>query len=111
MLLENKNVLITGAGSGIGRIIAKKLAIEGANIIATDIDLEAAEETQKMITKTGRKAKSYEMNVTDEEQIKEVLQKSIREFNKIDILVNNAGISSMNKVVDLTEEEWDQNMD
>ena len=111
MLLENKNVLITGSGSGIGQVIAKELAKEGASIIATDINLKAAEETQNMIIDMGGKATSYEMDVTNEEQIKEVLQKSIKEFNKIDILVNNAGVSSMNKVVDLTEEEWDKNMD
>jgi len=110
MTVEDKNVLITGAGKGIGKSIALELAREGSSIIVTGHKLENARDTVGEIREFGGDAYPYEMDVTDSDRIQAVVDQATDEVDRIDVLVNNAGVSSMNRVLDMTEEEWDHNM-
>ncbi|MDQ7030994.1 MAG: glucose 1-dehydrogenase [Ardenticatenia bacterium] len=111
MLLEERLAAVTGAGAGIGRAIARALAAEGAHVAVTDINEEAARETVRLIEEAGGIARAWRMDVTQRSDIVQVVG-AIREWGggRIDIWVNNAGVSTMNRFVDLTEEDWDFNM-
>ena len=111
MTLTGKIALVTGAGKGIGRAISQALAKEGATVIVSDIDKEIAEETSESIEKKGKSSLPLWMDVTSSNSIEKAIHEIIKRYGKIDILVNNAGVSTMTKVVDMTEEEWDFNMD
>lgn len=110
MIVKNKCVLVTGAGKGIGRAIARELAREGARVIVTGHKINNARETRDEIREQGGDALAYEMDVTRSNQIETVVDEAIDEVGRIDALINNAGVSTMNRVLDLSEEEWDHNM-
>ncbi len=111
MYLDGKNTLVTGAGKGIGRAIAMRLAEEGSRIIVTGHKLENAKSTRDEIRDRGGEALAYEMDVTRSDRIGEVVDEAAQKVGRIDVLVNNAGVSTMNRVLELSEEEWDHNMD
>lgn len=111
MYLENKNTLVTGAGKGIGRAISLRLAEEGSRMIVTGHQLKNAQRTRDEIRDRGGEALAYEMDVTESKQIQDVVNDAVAEVGRIDVLVNNAGVSTMNHVLELSEEEWDHNMD
>jgi meso-butanediol dehydrogenase/(S,S)-butanediol dehydrogenase/diacetyl reductase len=107
-LLAGKTVLVTGAASGIGRAIAKRLAKAGAWVAVTDKEGGAADRLAKEI---GSDAISAALDVTDAAATAQAFDQAITAFGKVDIVCANAGISTMNPTVDLTEAEWDSNMD
>jgi len=112
MRLSNKTALVTGAGSGIGRAIALMLAKEGANVALTGYsNVDLARKTAKEIKEMNGKAIALKVDVRSYEQISKAVEKTFKKFGRIDVLVNNAGVSSMAPVVDMTEEDWDYNMD
>lgn len=112
LAIGGKVAIVTGAGSGIGRSIAQRLARMGASVAVTDMNTAAAEETKELLdTGNGQKHKVYRLNVIDKEQMKAVFEEIHQDFGKIDILINNAGVSSMGHYEDLTEKEWDDNID
>jgi NAD(P)-dependent dehydrogenase (short-subunit alcohol dehydrogenase family) len=102
---------VTGAGAGIGRGIALRLSADGTTVIVTDKDLSWAENTRDEIEKRGGKATALRLDVTDSKDVNEVVEAVWTRFGQIDILVNNAGVSSMGRLVDLTESDWDRIMD
>lgn len=89
--LKDKVAIITGAGDGIGRGAALKLAQAGANIVCSDLDLEKAQETAKMVEDIGAKALAIKCNVTIEEEMKNLVDETVKKFGTVNILVNNAG--------------------
>jgi NAD(P)-dependent dehydrogenase (short-subunit alcohol dehydrogenase family) len=107
-LLDGKSALVTGAASGIGRAIVKALAGAGAWVAVTDKNGAAAAELAKEI---GKDAISAELDVTDAAATAKVFEQAEAAFGRIDVVCANAGISTMNATVDLTEAEWDSNMD
>ncbi|HEY8017596.1 MAG TPA: SDR family NAD(P)-dependent oxidoreductase, partial [Dongiaceae bacterium] len=107
-LLAGKRALVTGGASGIGRAIVKALSGAGARIAVTDKNGEAAAALAKEI---GSRAISAALDVTSASETAAVFDRVYKEFGGLDILAANAGISTMNPVVDLTEAEWDANMD
>jgi meso-butanediol dehydrogenase/(S,S)-butanediol dehydrogenase/diacetyl reductase len=111
MRLKDKVVLVTGGGSGIGKAIAIRLAQEGANMIIADIDQEASEEVAKEITNIGRECLSIKTDVADEKNVKNMLDKALDKYGRIDIAISNAGVSRMAKFIDITEEDFDFNID
>lgn len=111
MRFQEKVVTITGAGMGIGRAIALAFAREGGKIVIGDYNTGAAEETAKMVRDLGREAEVLKMDVRVKKDCESLVNLAVNKFGRLDIAVNNAGVSTMNWVKDLTEEEWDYNMD
>jgi NAD(P)-dependent dehydrogenase (short-subunit alcohol dehydrogenase family) len=107
-LLAGKSALVTGAASGIGRAIVKALAGAGAWVAVTDKNGTAAAALAKEI---GKDAIAAALDVTDAAATATVFEQAETAFGRIDIVCANAGISTMNATVDLTEAEWDANMD
>ena len=107
MRLEGKVAIITGAGSGIGRATSIKFAKEGAKVVAVDVNLGGINETVSEIEKIGGVARAYKMDVTNREEIEDVVKKTVEEFGKLDVLVNNAGITKDSTLKKMTEDQWD----
>ena len=106
-LLDGRSALVTGAASGIGKAIAKALAGAGAWVAVSDKDGAAAAALAQEI---GSDAIAAELDVTDATATAKVFEQAETAFGRIDIVCANAGISTMNATVDLTEAEWDSNM-
>lgn len=109
--LNDKVAIVTGGSLGIGKAACKMLAKEGAVVAITDIKKEEGEKLAEEIKNEGGKAIYRNLDVSNENQVKEVFAEIKNEFGKIDVLVNNAGISGVNKPThEITEEEWDKLM-
>jgi len=108
---QNKICVVTGAGSGIGKAIAVALAQAGYWIGVTDVNLESAKNVAQEIQANHSEAVAFKLDVTQPEECQSVLDSVIGKWGRIDVWVNNAGVSSMNRFVDLTEKDWDFNMD
>ncbi len=107
--LLGKNVLITGAGSGIGRAIAVLFAKHGANIAINDINADAANKVADEIKDLGQKAVVFIADVSDQPQVKEMTKEIFANFEQIDILVNNAGIgATFTSIIHMKVENWDR---
>jgi 3-oxoacyl-[acyl-carrier protein] reductase len=107
-LLEGKTALITGASRGIGKAIAHRFALEGANIAITNIVDD--EEFQTAVTELGHlgvKVKGYVSNAANFSDSQKVINEIVSDFGRIDILVNNAGITRDTLLMRMTEEQWD----
>ena len=112
MKLENKVALVTGAGVGIGKATALELAKEGADIAVNYLTSEkGAIEVVNEITKSGRNAFAIRADVTDEDQVRDMVQETVDRLGSLDILVNNAGIIERTPLEDLKIQEWDRVMD
>ncbi|MDD5644364.1 MAG: 3-oxoacyl-[acyl-carrier-protein] reductase [bacterium] len=107
MLLKNKTAIVTGAGQGIGKTIALKLAGEGADIALCDIDEESLRKTASEIECLGRKAYAYKCNVADIASVDKTVNKILDNAGKVDILINNAGLTRDALMMRLKEEDWD----
>jgi len=107
-MLKGKTAVITGAGTGIGKSIALKMAEQGANIAIIYIgDKTPAEDVKNQAEKFKIKAEIYECDVSDFIKSKEVCEKIIANFGSVDILVNNAGITKDNLILRMSEDDFD----
>ncbi len=106
-LLAGRRALVTGGGAGIGRAICAALAGAGARVAITDRDEATA---RAVAAELGGGAIAARLDVTDAEETARVFDRVIAEWGGIDIVCANAGVSTMNSVVDLSEAEWDANM-
>ncbi len=107
MRLEGKVVIITGAGSGIGKETALLFAKEGAKVVVADVNEKGGEETVAEIKKNGGEAIFARLDISSREQSKEVIEYTLERYGKIDVLINNAGIIQDALVQKMTEEQWD----
>ncbi|MNZ61522.1 Glucose 1-dehydrogenase 1 [compost metagenome] len=107
LAFEGLTVIVTGAGHGIGKGVAKAYAREGASVIVADISEEAGQLTVTEIHQFGGQAINVPCDVRKEEDIKQLTAQAESEFGKIDILINNAGVSRFKSLFELTMDEWD----
>src|SRR5580704_11070192 len=107
---DGRVTLVTGAGSGIGRAVARAFARSGARVVATDVSLEGARETAAEIGQLGAEADARQMDVTSEADVTSAVADVETAVGPIAFLINCAGVSSMAPFLELTEQDWDLNM-
>ena len=111
-MLEEKIAVVTGASRGIGRAIAKELALKGVFVIVNyNGSKQAADETVNEITQAGGKAVGVQCNVADAAECEAFINNIISEYGRIDILVNNAGIVRDNLLMRISEKDFDAVID
>ncbi|MEK4011468.1 MULTISPECIES: SDR family NAD(P)-dependent oxidoreductase [Peribacillus] len=109
--MTKRMAFITGAGSGIGREISKKLASRNINVIVADINLKNAEETVSLIEKSGFEARAVHCDVTKLESVKKAVEESVNYYHRIDILVNNAGWDKVEPFLKSDPSTWKRIID
>ncbi len=90
----DKNVILTGAATGIGRLMALMMAGEKANLVLIDVNAKKLEETRKECAARGANAKAYTCDISNKKEIEAMVKKVTKDFVSIDVLINNAGIVS-----------------
>jgi meso-butanediol dehydrogenase / (S,S)-butanediol dehydrogenase / diacetyl reductase len=108
MKLENHVVVITGAGSGIGRACAGEFAKEGARVVVADINPTAAGETAAQIKARGGEAVSFEADVSQAGSVQRLVEHTLDAFSEVHVLLNNAAIQVNKTVEDTTVDEWNR---
>ncbi len=111
MRISDKVAIITGAASGIGRTTAILFAKEGGKVVVADKNEVGGNETVDLIRSDGGQAIFDYVNVTSATDMQGMVKTTINTYGKLNILVNNAGIAIRLPVVDLSEEDWDRNID
>lgn len=103
---ENKVAIVTGAAGGIGSAIAKRLANEGATVVISDVDLQAAQAVAANIQTEGGKALAIAADIAQGDACRALVAEVAERLGRIDILVNNAGINRRGNVLALSEDDW-----
>jgi 3-oxoacyl-[acyl-carrier protein] reductase len=107
--LDGKIAVVTGGARGIGGQIATAFAAEGADVVIADVlDAAAAAPVLSSIAGSGRRHLLVRTDVSDEQQVRAMVEAAVAEFGRVDILVNDAGIFSQSNFVDLDVAEWDR---
>ena len=106
--LEGRTAMVTGASRGIGRTICLKLAAAGANIAGVDIVPDPLAETGGLVRREGVEFLELVGDVSSLQQVRDAVDRVVREFGSLDVMVNNAGITRDNLLIRMTEEEWQQ---
>ena len=109
--LNDRVAVVTGAGEGIGRAIATRLAELGAHVVVSDRDALKAERAAAEIRRSAPQASAETLDVTEIASIDAALARVLSVYGRIDIWCNNAGVSTMQRFVDITEAEWDFNFE
>jgi meso-butanediol dehydrogenase / (S,S)-butanediol dehydrogenase / diacetyl reductase len=109
--LDDKTVVVTGAGRGIGRAIATRLAQEGANVVIADIDAGGAAAAADAISSaTGSAALGVTCDVSDRTSQRAAIAAAVEHYGRLDIMFNNAGVSQTVRFLDTTEEDYERIM-
>ena len=109
--LDYQIAVVTGAGRGIGRAIAHKLADEGADIVCVSRTQENSQKVADEIQAKGRKSWAVAVDVSDTPAVEAAVAEILKDPGKVDILVNNAGVTRDNLLMRMSEEEWDTVLD
>jgi meso-butanediol dehydrogenase/(S,S)-butanediol dehydrogenase/diacetyl reductase len=109
--LAGRRVLVTGAGRGIGRAIALRLARAGADVAVNDLDTGSSERTVDEVRALGRRSVAVPGDLSRTGEVHAVCDGAVDGLGGVDILVNNAGISLYRSIVDCGEEDWDAHLD
>jgi 3-oxoacyl-[acyl-carrier protein] reductase len=105
---RSRVALVTGAGSGIGRAIAEKLAIDGERVVVNDLKPETADEVVARIGEAGGRAAAAPGDVSDPEAVEQIMAAAQEAYGAPEILVNNAGFLQQKRLVELTVEDFDR---
>jgi 3-oxoacyl-[acyl-carrier protein] reductase len=103
MKLKDKVALVTGAGQGMGRAIARQFAAEGAIVVALDLNLEAAQQT---LEGCGEQHLARALNVADAAAVNALVDEVLALRGRVDVLVNNAGTGGMDSFTEMSDEAW-----
>jgi NAD(P)-dependent dehydrogenase (short-subunit alcohol dehydrogenase family) len=109
--LSGKVAIVTGAGQGIGKGIALRLAREGAAVVVAEYNPETASSTAQEIETLGHRGLAYPVDISNVTAVRQMVTDVVSAFGHIDILVNNAGVVQTKPMMDLTEQEWDRVID
>ncbi len=107
MRLKDKKAIVTGAGQGIGRSIALKLAQEGADVVVAEMNPDTGAQTTRDVEGLGRKALFISIDVANQKQVRKMVSDTLAAWKRIDILVNNAGFDRPGSLLKVREEDWD----
>ena len=107
MRLKDKKAIVTGAGQGIGRSIALKIAQEGADVVVAEMNPDTGAQTAKDVKALGRKALFISIDVANRKQVQKMVSDVLSAWKRIDILVNNAGFDRPGTLLKVKVEDWD----
>lgn len=105
-MFKNRVAIVTGGGSGIGRALSQALAQRGAYVIVGDNNCETAATALEAIQARGGHAECRAVDVADEQQVNDLVEKVVREHGRLDFMFNNAGVGIAGEVRDMTAEQW-----
>ncbi|AMB99100.1 acetoin reductase [Aerococcus urinaehominis] len=108
MSVEEKVALVTGAGSGIGRAIAKRLASDGFKVAVADLDEKTGQETVDQIADQGQEASFVKVDVSDRDQVFAAIAQTADKYGRFDVLVNNAGLGPTTPIDTITPEQFEK---
>ena len=109
--LKGRNIVVTGAGSGIGAGIAADLAENGAKVVVADINAENGVRIADQISKAGGRAVAVPVDVSNRESIRKMIAQTVEAFGSLDVIFNNAGIIQTASYLEITEADWKRLMD
>jgi NAD(P)-dependent dehydrogenase (short-subunit alcohol dehydrogenase family) len=112
MRLQDKVAIITGAGSGMGRVAAQMFAAEGAKVIVAEYDERAGDETVRLVADAGGQATFVQADVSQEAGAARMVEQAVSAYGRVDVLYNNAGImpEADHSVIDTDVDTWDRVM-
>lgn len=109
---DSKVVIVTGGGSGIGADAARRFAAEGAHVAVADLKMDTAQKVVDQIKEEGGRAIPFKADVSDEEDVRSLVEGTVEAFGSLDVVVNNAGVGEESKALDdRSLEEWSQVID
>ena len=108
MKLAGRAAMVTGAGRGIGRAIALRLAVEGADVLVAELDPGTGAETARAIEAQGRRARFAATDVARPDAARAAVAAALDAFGRLDVLVNNAGVVRSRPLLDVAEADWDR---
>ena len=108
MRLRDKITLVTGGGSGIGRAISVRFAQEGANVVVSDIAIQAGKKTVELAQANGGHSSFLPVDVTNREDVSLIIERVKAQFGRLDTLVNSAGIAGQGRIEEVSDDLWDR---
>jgi 3-oxoacyl-[acyl-carrier protein] reductase len=108
MRLKDKIAIITGGARGIGKATAEKFLMEGAKVVICDVNPEIIFKTVDELRHISEDIYGIKVDVTNREEVDQMIKFTLEKFGKIDCLVNNAGITADNTLLKMSEDEWDR---
>ena len=109
--LDGQVAVVTGAGRGIGKAIALRLAREGADVAIIDVDVDTAAATSREVVALGRRSSASVADVSDADAVRDAFAGVVDELGRIDVLVNNAGVEKRTPFLEIPAEEWRRQLD